>query len=130
MPVNHTLKIICIHVYIHMWVHVFVCVCLFKEPGIINPPPLRCFLYLLEVFYSWAIFINKENFSGQFNFMQVSKAINTRQSNNDNYSKNEHRDLILISYVLFPLKRDRRELNHQVYSINQLSVITDTQVST
>lgn len=62
--------------------------------------------------------------------MCVSTAINTKQSNNDNYSKNEHRDLILISYVLFPLKRGRKELNHQVYSINQLSVITDTQVST
>lgn len=39
-----------------MWVHVFVCVCLFKEPGIINLPPSLFFVpvrsvLLLSYFY-------------------------------------------------------------------------------
>lgn len=59
-----------------MWVHVFVCVCLFKEPGIINPPPSLFFVpvrsvLLLSYFYKqgklfWSVQFHASKYSYQY----------------------------------------------------------------
>lgn len=60
-----------------MWVHVFLCVCLFKEPGIINPPPPSLFfvpvrsVLLLSYFYKqgklfWSVQFHASKYSYQY----------------------------------------------------------------